>query len=62
MSNKKELGLQCVVYNDAGETLEFHDCDKGIHLIGGKQVTDFDSSDCAAHKLSVAEYNAPQPL
>jgi len=51
-----EIRLQCVVYDSAtSDMIEFHDCDKGIHLIRGKQVEHYEDPYCLDHRKEIEE-------
>ena len=52
------MKLQCIVYNEeTNKELEFHDCDKNIHIINGIKVESYESEDCLAHRQKIREIN-----
>ena len=52
------MKLQCIVYNEeTNKELEFHDCDKNIHIINEIRVEGYESKDCPAHRQKIREIN-----
>jgi len=56
-SNKIKLPLQCIVYDENNEVLEYHDCNRNIHNVNGMALESYTCDDCKTHIKEIEEIN-----